>query len=245
MATSFNTTASSFILPPLPEYHLKPLPDLLWWCPDHILTLLLPILAYWIVSLFFHFIDTYDLFPQYRLHTPAELIARNHASRGDVFRDVILQQIIQTVFGLALTVFDPEPTFGKESYDVAVWAQRIRISERAIPTILGMIGLNANGMAKNLAASSPNISGLVAGGQYPSLQQMVTHNGEVLSVPAFAAWEVVAAKTIYYWLIPALQFGVGTFIVDSWQYFWHRAMHINKWLYSMCTLRPVNLAHPR
>ncbi|RDI83197.1 hypothetical protein Vi05172_g6922 [Venturia inaequalis] len=229
---AFNTSASSFALPPLPEYQLKPLPDLISWCPDYALTLALPILAYWIVSLFFHLIDTYDLFPQYRLHTPAELVTRNHASRVDVFRDVVLQQIIQTIFGLALTVFDPEPTFGKESYDVAVWAQRIRIAERAVPAILAGLGLNAVGMAKNLASFSPTIAAVLAGGHYPSLQQVVTINGEALSVPAFATWEVIAAKAIYYWLIPALQFGVGTLVVDSWQYFWHRAMHMNKWLYT-------------
>jgi sphinganine C4-monooxygenase len=230
---AFNITASTTVLPPLPEYQLKPLPDLIEWLPDHLLALALPIIAYWVVSLIFHVIDTYDLFPQYRLHTPAELVTRNHASRWDVFRDVIVQQIIQTIFGLALTVFDPEPTFGKENYDVAVWAQRIRISERAIPMILGVVGLNAEGMAKNLVASYPTVAGIVAGGYYPSLQQIVTINGEALSVPAFATWEVLAAKAIYYWLIPALQFGVGTLIVDSWQYFWHRAMHMNKWLYSM------------
>jgi sphinganine C4-monooxygenase len=242
---AFNTTASSFALPPLPEYQLKPLPDLIQWLPDHLLALALPILAYWIVSLFFHVIDIYDLFPQYRLHTPAELVTRNHASRWDVFRDVIIQQVIQTIFGLALTVFDPEPTFGKENYDVAVWAQRIRLAERAIPMVLGVIGLNAEGMAKNLAASSPTIAGLVAGGRYPSLQQIVTINGEALSVPAFAAWEVIAAKAIYYWMIPALQFGVGTLIVDSWQYFWHRTMHMNKWLYSMFKPLSTNLLQPR
>lgn len=232
---ALNTTFSAYDLPPLPKYQLTPLPDLIPWLPDNLLALALPFVAYWVVSLFFHFIDVYDLFPQYRLHTPAELLMRNHASRWDVFRDVILQQVIQTVFGLLLTVFDPEPTYGKEGYDVAVWAQRIRLAERAIPFVLGVVGINADGVAKGLANSSPTLAGLVAGGRYPSLQQIVSVNGEALSVPAFANWELVAANAIYYWIVPAFQFVLAVVILDTWQYFWHRAMHMNKWLYSMLT----------
>ncbi|KAM3423084.1 hypothetical protein BST61_g544 [Cercospora zeina] len=224
--------SATFIdLPPLPVYELKPQQPLIPGLPDAYLTLALPVIAYWGVSLFFHCIDELDLFPQYRLHTPAEVLKRNHVTRWDVFRDVVIQQVIQTVVGLCLTIFDPEPTFGKEEYDVAWWAQNLRLAQRVIPTALGTIGLDARSIAGNLGASHSALAGVLAGGVYPGLTQTVEIMGEPIARPAFAAWELVAAKGIYYFAIPALQFLFAIMVVDTWQYFLHRAMHINKWLY--------------
>jgi sphinganine C4-monooxygenase len=241
---AFNSSTSYYDVPPLPSYELKPLPSLLPWVSDTFLSLLLPIIAYWTVSMIFHQIDTYDLFPQYRLHTPAELLTRNHVSRGDVVKDVIIQQIIQTIFGLGLSYLDPEAMYGKEEYDIAVWARRLRFAQRAVPFVLGLVGFNSGALAQSWATTSPTLAGVLAGGQYPSLQQMISVNGQAVVAPAFATWELFVAKAIYYILIPAFQFILGILIVDTWQYFWHRAMHMNKWLYSMLLL-PKSTTLPR
>jgi sphinganine C4-monooxygenase len=184
------------------------------------------------VSLFFHVIDTYDLFPQYRLHTPAELLKRNHATRWDVFRDVILQQIIQTVFGLILVYLDPEPTFGKEEYEVAIWAQRIRMFQRGIPLLFGFLGINSGALGKRLGGSTSMLAGVLAGGRYPQLSQVIEFGGEAVVAPAFADWEVQLAKLIYWILVPAIQLFTAAIILDAWQYFLHRGMHMNHYLYS-------------
>lgn len=218
---------SDYTLPPLPDYTLKPQPPLIPGLPDAYLALILPIAAYWVLSLFFHFIDEWDLFPQYRLHTPAEVLKRNHATRWEVFRDVIIQQIIQTGVGIVLTMFDPEPTMGKEVYDVATWAQRVRMAQRVVPGLLAVAGLDAGLISKNMASTHPMLAGLIGGGNYNTFQE--TDKG---IVPAFASWEITAARAIYHIGIPAIQFGLAILIVDTWQYFWHRAMHLNKWLYS-------------
>lgn len=225
-------------LPPLPDYTLQPLDPLVPGIPDKYLTLALPVIAYWAVSMFFHIIDTCDLFPQYRLHTPVELVQRNHVSRFDVFRDVVLQHIIQTVFGVGLAWFDPEPTVGKEDYDIAWWAQRIRLAEKAIPYALGSIGFNAPAFATDLAETRPMLAGALAGGSYPWLTQDISLGGQLVTAPAFASWELSFAKFVYWFAIPALQFIVAVLLVDTWQYFWHRAMHVNKWLYSEFGLHP-------
>jgi len=222
---------SSYDLPPLPAYTLQRKPDILPWLGDQHLAYLLPILAYWGVSMLFHLIDEWDLFPQYRLHTPAEVLKRNHVSRWEVFRDVIIQQIIQSAVGWLLAYFEPEAFLGKEEYDVAVWAQRVRIAERAIPAVLGFAGVNAAALAQNVAKTHPLFSGVLAGGQYPWSRQTLLADGAV--GPAFAPWELLVARVIYWAMIPALQFGIAILTVDTWQYFWHRAMHMNKWLYSM------------
>ncbi|KAF2203472.1 hypothetical protein GQ43DRAFT_263202 [Delitschia confertaspora ATCC 74209] len=239
--TTLNATSG---LPPLPEYSLAPLPPLVPWMRDEHLTLALPIIAYWGVSLIFHVIDTYDLFPQYRLHTPAEVLKRNHVTRWEVFRDVIVQQIIQTFFGLVLAMVDEEATIGKEQYDITRWAQRIRVAQRAIPAVIGAVGIDAHGLAAKLAASQPTLAGAIAGGQYPELVQLVTSGAHQTLVPAFASWEMQLARFIYTIGIPMLQFWVGALIVDTWQYFLHRAMHLNKWMYATFHARHHRLYVP-
>jgi len=223
---------TAFDIPPLPDYTLEPLPALIPWISDNLLTLALPIVAYWAASLFFHIIDIYDLFPQYRLHTPAELLRKNHATRWDVFRDVILQQIIQTAFGLGLTFFDPEPTHGMDDYNVAVWGQRIRLMQRYIPVLFGALGIDSTSLGTRLGGARSIVAGFLAGGKYPQLNQVINFHHESVVAPAFAPWELVLAKAIYWVLVPAVQFTVGVAILDAWQYFLHRGMHMNHWLYS-------------
>jgi sphinganine C4-monooxygenase len=218
-------------LPPLPSYTLAPLPPLVPFMPDFYLSLLIPISAYWITSLFFHFIDVWDIWPQYRLHTPAEILSRNHATRYEVARDVIIQQIIQTIVGGVLGLTEPLDMLGKEDYDIAVWATRLRIAQRALPQLLAFVGLNAAAISKNVAATHPMIAGILAGGNYPSLATgLDSLTGS--AVPAFAAWEMFTAKALYWYIVPACQFALAAMILDTWQYFLHRAMHMNKWLYS-------------
>ncbi|KAG6850551.1 hypothetical protein H0H93_011750 [Arthromyces matolae] len=36
---------------------------------------------------------------------------------------------------------------------------------------------------------------------------------------------------VYWWAIPTFQFLAAMFIIDTWQYFLHRLMHVNKFLY--------------
>jgi sphinganine C4-monooxygenase len=221
-------------LPPLPSYTLTSVHPLVPFIPDFYLSLILPIAAYWLVSLFFHYIDVNDVWPQYRLHTPAEILKRNHVSRYEVARDVIIQQIIQTIVGAVLGLTEPEELEGKADYDIALWARRIRIAQRALPQLLGAIGLNAAAISKNVSGSHPLLAGVLAGGKYPFL----TTGLDVTTgapVPAFAGWELVVAKALYWYAVPAAQFMLGIFIVDTWQYFLHRAMHMNKWLYSEFT----------
>lgn len=219
--------ATNTTLPPLPYYTLSPQPSLVPGIRDAYLSLIMIVAVYWLVSLFFHIIDEFDLFPQYRLHTPEEVLKRNPVSRWDVFRDVIIQQVVQTAFGMVLAYIEEDRMVGKESYDVAVWAQRIRSAQHVLPTALSAFGIDALTWSRKLSGSRPILSGFLAGGQYNAFQQ--TASG---LAPAFVSWELNVAKAIYYLGIPAIQFLLAIVIVDTWQYFWHRAMHLNKWLYS-------------
>ena len=184
-----------------------------------------------------------DIWPQYRLHTPAEILKRNHVSRYEVARDVIVQQVIQTVVGAVMGLAEPEEVIGREQHDIARWATRLRIAQRALPQLMGLIGLNAAAISKNVSVSHPMLAGVLAGGKYPFLSLGL----DVVSgapVPAFASWEIFAAEALYWYIVPAMQFGLAVLIVDTWQYFLHRAMHMNKWLYSKLAALLKFPAHP-
>lgn len=226
LAMAANTSALiDTSLPPLPEYTLTPQGDFFPFISDFWANLLAPIAVYWVMSMLFHVIDTLDLFPHYRLHTPEEILKRNHVSRYEVLRDVIFQHIIQVVTGALLAMTEAAEMTGKDDYNVAVWATRLRLAQRAIPGLLGVVGLNATAMAKNMATSHPIFAGALAGGYYPFLS-----TGS--KVPAFAPWEMAGANFIYTLLIPSIQFFAAVFILDTWQYFLHRFMHMNRWMYS-------------
>ena len=230
---NYTSTPDHFELPPLPEYHQTPLPYLLPPIPDKALSLILPIIAYWAFSMAFHWIDVMDFFPQYRLHTPAEVLKRNRASRWEVVRDVIIQQAVQTIVGWLLAMTEPDDFTGKEGYDIATWAQRIRMAQRIIPDLLALVGINSAGLGRNLMPTYPMLAGALLGGQYPMIRNMsIAQNGTVNDTPGFAPWEMALAWTVYHVAIPALQFVVGICVIDTWQYFLHRAMHMNKWMYS-------------
>ncbi|KAL5598801.1 hypothetical protein BROUX41_003865 [Berkeleyomyces rouxiae] len=216
-------------LPPLPEYTLKPLPDLLpRLASDVTLVAILPVVVYWVASMFFHFIDTYDYWAQYRIHTPEEITSRNKVSRYEVARDTIFQQIIQMATSLALSLAEEAPTYGREEYDVAVWAQRLRRAQRGLPVLLNLLGLNAANISANMAQSHPLLAGVLAGGYYPTLTTQLDSN----TVPTFATWELAVSRLIYYVIVPAIQLIVAVTWVDTWQYFLHRLMHTNRWMYT-------------
>lgn len=218
-------------LPPLPEYTLRPLGDLFPFISDFWLAILSPQIAYWIAAIFWEIVDSYDLFPQYRLHTPEEISARNLVSKWQVVRDVILEQILQLVVVAYLSLSDPEPVTGKQDYDVAVWATRIRLAQRGLPTLLKLVGLNAASLSQNMAKSHPLIAGALAGGHYPTLLAVVDGATGAGAVPTFATWEMVLAKLMYWVVVPSFQFMVAVVFMDTWQYMIHRAMHVNKWMY--------------
>lgn len=222
---------TSVALPPLPDYTLQPLTPLSSWASDAFITAAAPVVGYWVVSLVYHLIDVYDLFPQYRLHTPAEVLKRNHVSRYEVLRDVVVQQIVQVAASLLLAAVDEAPTTGKADYDVAWYAQKIRLAQRAMPYVLSTIGLDPAGMALKFADTQPTLAAVAMGGHYPGLLQSVTVAGEQIVAPAFASWELAAASFIYWYGVPAIQFSAAIIIMDAWEYMLHRAMHLNKWLY--------------
>ncbi|KAJ3505812.1 hypothetical protein NLJ89_g7222 [Agrocybe chaxingu] len=168
----------------LPFYHsLKP--NLIEAVPDLILTLAAPVIAYWVLSLFFHALDIseWKWLEKYRIHDSAEVQAKNLATRSEVVWAVIFQQIVQTALGI-LTLSQEETHVTDHSRELRSWATAIE----------------------------PLLSRALGDRMSPLLLARVT-------------------EFLYWWGVPALQFLTAMFIIDTWQYFLHRLMHVNKFLY--------------
>ncbi|KAF7370737.1 Sphingosine hydroxylase [Mycena sanguinolenta] len=157
-------------------------PSLVDGVADHYVALAAPFVAYWALSLFFHYLDTRDwkALEKYRIHDSAEVASRNRVSRTAVIWTVIFQQVVQTALGL-------------------FW---LSAEHSAVPDHAGKV-----------AAISRQLSLVLGSGEY--VQSILPSLGYY----------------IYWWAIPVLQFLVAIFTIDTWQYFLHRSMHMNKFLY--------------
>ena len=222
---------------PLHEPTTSPVPPLLPFISDTYLLLILPIVAYWTYGYMFYWFDQNGYFTSYRLHISAEFLKRNRVSLSEVIRSVVSQQVVSFLVGVLLM---PEgDRRGREEYDILVWAARLRATQRVIPWFLAMLGVDAKPWATSLTRSNPTVAGMIRGGQYANTGQPVS------AVQAgYTGWETVVAKVIYWYLVPTVQFAVAIFIADSWQYFCHRAVHLNKWLYGAITEFPTRSESP-
>ncbi|SJX61560.1 related to SUR2-sphingosine hydroxylase [Sporisorium reilianum f. sp. reilianum] len=106
MASFANATAASTGLAKLNQtpFYFQAQPAVIPGISDKYLSLALPILIYWLVSLFYHALDTLQLpfTERYRLHEPEEVTKRNRVSVSRVIVMVGVQQAIQTMLGLLL-----------------------------------------------------------------------------------------------------------------------------------------------
>ncbi|KAH6916208.1 sphingosine hydroxylase [Coprinopsis sp. MPI-PUGE-AT-0042] len=150
---------------------------------DYHLAIAAPVLAYWSLSLVFHFLDTrtWRWLDKYRIHPSTEVASRNTVSRTAVVWAVVFQHFIQTLLGLW-------------------WLSEAH--ERIV---------DHTGPVKSLALTLRPLLALLG---------LAGHNTLLKT-----------AELVYWWAIPVFQLFAAMFIIDTWQYFFHRAMHVNKFLY--------------
>ena len=99
-ATFLSPTHLRYLSTQYPIYYV-PRVELLDGVPDHYLALAVPVIAYWVLSSFFHLLDisTFKWLDKYRIHESEEVKSRNLVSRTDVLIAVIFQHIVQTGMG--------------------------------------------------------------------------------------------------------------------------------------------------
>ena len=135
-----------------------------------------------------------------------------------------MNQIIQTALGLGLGMLGEGDVAGMEEYSIVVWARRIEATRRTLPRLLSVIGIDAKGLARKYAGSGMGLAAL-----------LVTGEPQDTSHARLVALETACAGGIYWYIVPAIQFALALFAADTWQYFGHRWLHTNKWVYSRYT----------
>ena len=217
MFSSHNDTTAAAI--PLltehhPLFHAHPIyhsssPSLLPSLSDPLLAVLAPVPAYWLTAAFFQLLDLSNApwLLRYRIHDSAEVASRNRASRLEVFRAVIVQQVLQTALAV-WWVSEPE---GRVDHVAAV---------RSMARIIASFPFF--GSLENTAAVAAPLAYLLYWWVIPTVRMLLAmyveflHRGPPLSTQ----------------LLMRLFFKICIRVVlDTWQYFLHRLMHLNRFLY--------------
>src|SRR6266852_3064414 len=83
-------------------FYYSSAPSLLPSLSDTLLTVIAPVPAYWLTAAFFQILDLSNApwLLRHRIHDSAEVASRNRATRPQVFRAIVVQQIIQTALAL-------------------------------------------------------------------------------------------------------------------------------------------------
>ncbi|KAL8884210.1 MAG: hypothetical protein Q9215_007692 [Flavoplaca cf. flavocitrina] len=223
----------------LPSADLGPRASLLPFLADHHLPYLVPAIFYWLISFVFHYIDTRGLFTKYKLHTSAEDLTKNRASRKDVIKFALIQQAAQCTLGYLMA--DDSEQFVSPEYAVALWAQRLRNIEVMVTRCVPYIGYlwpwaayesNGSGYASSSAIREGTLGNLL------SNTTQAFDTSQMAPTP-FTSQEILFANAMYWVLVPFFQYIAAMVLADTFQYFTHRAFHVNKWLYSMLPLRLI------
>ncbi len=203
------TNAQQHYLSTARPFYYVPESRLVSLLPDNLLSLAAPIIAYWVSSLFFHALDCSNAqwLQKYRIHESAEVKSRNLASRGQVIQAVVVQHILQTMIGLWW--MEHQPT-GDEVNHLA----------------------NMAGQASFLVPVLQRLFGNKEGAQW-----WLTHGHEAVYFVYW--WAIPMAKLLFAMYVLSLYSSSVVkhvpmnrrFIIDTWEYFLHRAMHMNTFLY--------------
>ena len=209
---AMNTTHLDSSRPVISIPELNPHTPLLPFISDAHLLLLLPTGAYWAYGLLFHWIDQRGYLARYKLHTPAEILKRNKVPMSKVIFSILFYQVITTLLGFwMLRGSKPDPQ-GNGGRDIALWAlwlsQLRKLSSLSGWAIWGDATIDS---------------------QFSVYSGSETETGDIVAISML---DLIAAKTIYYLLVPLAQFTLAVFIADTWQYFTHRIVHMNQYLYS-------------
>jgi sphinganine C4-monooxygenase len=87
-----------------------------WSMTDAQAAAVVPIIGYWIVSIFYEACSYLNLFSDYHVYQDPKEQKKNVVSKGKVLRVVLLMQALQVSFALYMTRFDAPPSHQKDAF---------------------------------------------------------------------------------------------------------------------------------
>ncbi|KAL8764587.1 MAG: hypothetical protein Q9194_006960 [Teloschistes cf. exilis] len=226
MATSLSsTTRIEYLTHTASEDVLHPLPPLISGISDYTLSLIIPVVVHWTTAAIYEIFQHYGIFEKYRIHTSDEEKAKNPISRLECLRGVLLVQVLQTGLGILLGLSSEVEMTGYEDREIAVWATRWHVLWQTFLFLISITGIDAKAVADTIFHS------------FSSKTRPWT------SIEGYSV-DLMAARLIYYLVIPAFRQYAALWLADTWVFFIHRAEHSNKWLYKTFHARHHELYVP-
>ena len=216
-------TTSTFASIATPSCTLVPQPPLLDGISDNVLAIMLPTIVYAVGGGFFHLVDVYNLFSQYRIHPSEDELKRNRVTKWQVLQAVVRYHIMQISIGLLLNMGNGPAMVGDEDCKINRIASIISHARNLVPMALAAIGIDAKGLAHAIEGTSIGLAQVVAGDTLAGTNEM--RNSD------FSPFELTLAKLVVSVGIPAFQYFEALAVVDTWIYFTHRLCPVNKFLY--------------
>lgn len=220
-----------------PSCVLVPQEPLLPWISDNVLAIVLPTVVYAVAGAFFHLLDVYELFDNYRIHPSQDELKRNHVTRWQCLQTVVRYHAMQIVIGLLLSYGNGPPMVRDEACNIHQAATVLRSIPNPIPLLLNTIGIDARQLSQSTRASSATLAQIIGGNYQPVNNTIRALNSSssdfVNSSNDFTDLELTLAKFSVNVLTPALQYLIALIVVDTWIYFTHRLCHVNRTLYRL------------
>ena len=220
---------SSTYLPvtPAPACTLVSQAPLISGIPDNVLAIILPTIVYAVARGFFHFLDTYQLFSSHRIHPSEDELKRNRVTKRQCLQGVLRYHVMQIATSLLLSYGDSPAMVGDETCQIHRAASVISRIRKLVPMALGILGIDAKRLGIATKDTSTWLARTISGQDMPGY--MIGDN--LPQRPSFTSLEVLLAKIVVFFGIPAIQYLVALAVVDTWIYFTHRFCHVNKTLY--------------
>lgn len=214
---------STFASIATPSCTLVPQAPLIHGISDNVLAIVLPTIVYVIAGGFFHLLDVYNLFSQYRIHPSEDELKRNRVTKWQVLQAVVRYHVMQISIGLLLNMGNGPPMVGDKSCSINRIASVISHARNFIPMALTAIGVNPKGLANAIEGTSEGLAQVLAGDHLAGKSEMRSSG--------FTDLELILAKFVVSVGVPAFQYLLALTVVDTWIYFTHRLCHVNKTLY--------------
>lgn len=189
--------------------------DFLSFISDKNLGLLIFVVSFAILAAFWIWIDSLNIWTQYRLHSTEEMLKRNRITKLECLRGVSVYFFVTGAAVVLFTWGDSMKTFsGDEAYRIARIASYLRFFQAAVPVIFSLVGIDSKSLAERQLGLSSTLAEILKGGVYSQVAQRTAEGTVHLSL--FMPWETTIATLLFYIVIPMFQFIAAFFIVDIW-----------------------------
>lgn len=135
------------------------------------------------------------------------------------------------------TANNSEPAYD-DHYHIRIWTQKTRLILSSLGRLVcGWFGRTVKLPFDTQSSFCRSIPHTPAIDGY--LNASATLPTSVAQMPL--QWEWHVASVLYFVIVPVAQFILAMILADTFQYFTHRAFHVNKWLYSKSKFRSTSL----